>query len=81
MYIFCVHSPCVSASATCCTQELDARLRLDAAPARQEILQMCEGMKHITLPVTNNAEVSADMLLHFACSLQQLIKALLLTLI
>lgn len=37
-------------------------------------------MKHITLPVTNNAEVGADMLLHFACSLQQLIKALLLTL-
>ena len=53
-------------SARCCAltlvvfygQELEARLRLDSSPARQEILQMCEGMKHITLPVSTNAEVT-----------------------
>lgn len=39
-------------------QELEARIRLDASAARQEILQMCEGMKRITLPVSNNADVS-----------------------
>ena len=39
-------------------QELEARIRLDASAARQEILQMCEGMKRITLPVTTNADVS-----------------------
>ncbi len=39
-------------------QELEARIRLDASAARQEILQMCEGMKRITLPVSTNADVS-----------------------
>lgn len=39
-------------------QELEARIRLDANAARQEILQMCEGMKRITLPVSTNADVS-----------------------
>ena len=43
-------------------QELEARLRLDASAARQEILQMCEGMKRITLPVSTNAEVSSALL-------------------
>lgn len=43
-------------------QELEARLRLDASAARQEILQMCEGMKRITLPVSTNAEVSSAFL-------------------
>ena len=38
-------------------QELDARLRLDAMTARQETLQMCEGMKRITLPVSTDEEV------------------------
>lgn len=38
-------------------QELEARIRLDASAARQEILQMCEGMKRITLPVSTNADV------------------------
>ncbi|KAL3146696.1 hypothetical protein ABBQ32_000920 [Trebouxia sp. C0010 RCD-2024] len=38
-------------------QELDARLRLDAMAARQETLQMCEGMKRITLPVSTDEEV------------------------
>ena len=38
-------------------QELDARLRVDAVTARQETLQMCEGMKRITLPVSTDEEV------------------------
>ena len=42
-------------------QELDARLRLDANAARQEILQMCEGMKRITLPVSTNEEASLPL--------------------
>lgn len=41
-------------------KELEARLRLDANAARQEILQMCEGMKRITLPVSNNADLKAS---------------------
>ena len=43
-------------------QELDARLRLDANAARQETLQMCEGMKRITLPVSTDEEVRLEML-------------------
>lgn len=42
-------------------QELDARLRLDANAARQETLQMCEGMKRITLPVSTDEEVRLVM--------------------
>lgn len=37
-------------------QELEARLRVDAAPARQELLQLCEGMRWLRLPVATNAE-------------------------
>ncbi|KAL0053523.1 hypothetical protein WJX82_006983 [Trebouxia sp. C0006] len=41
-------------------KELEARIRLDASAARQEILQMCEGMKRITLPVSTNADLKAS---------------------
>ena len=41
-----------------CGQELDQRLRVDASSARQEILQMCEGMHCIRLPTSTNAEVT-----------------------
>lgn len=44
-------------------QELDARLRLDANAARQETLQMCEGMKRITLPVSTDEEVRLVMVI------------------
>ncbi|KAK9839278.1 hypothetical protein WJX81_005497 [Elliptochloris bilobata] len=40
-------------------QELEARLRVDATPARQELLQLCEGMRWLRLPVSTNAEVAA----------------------
>ncbi|KAK9829934.1 hypothetical protein WJX72_008722 [[Myrmecia] bisecta] len=47
-------------------KELEARLRVDASAARQEILQMCEGMRHVRLQVSNDVEVLAacDFLLH-----------------
>ena len=41
-----------------CGQEVDQRLRVDASSARQEILQMCEGMHCIRLPTSTNAEVT-----------------------
>ncbi|CAL8468215.1 g7754 [Coccomyxa elongata] len=40
-------------------KELDQRLRVDASSARQEILQMCEGMHYIRLSTSTDAEVSA----------------------
>ena len=41
----------------CWVQELDARLKKDTAGVRQEILQLCEGMKRIQLMVHGNDEV------------------------
>ena len=38
-------------------QELDLRIRMDASSARQEILQLCDGMHAVVLPMTTNAEV------------------------
>ncbi|EIE19264.1 hypothetical protein COCSUDRAFT_48883 [Coccomyxa subellipsoidea C-169] len=40
-------------------KELEQRLRVDASSARQEILQMCEGMHCIRLPTSTDTEVSA----------------------
>ena len=40
----------------CGGQELEARLRVDASVARQELLQLCEGMRWLRLPVSTDAE-------------------------
>ena len=48
----------------CWVQELDARLKKDTAGVRQEILQLCEGMKHIQLMVHGNDEVTST----FTCA-------------
>jgi len=37
-------------------QELEARLRVDASAARQELLQLCEGARWLRLPVSTSAE-------------------------
>lgn len=34
-----------------------ARLRSDSSVARQELFQLCEGMKFVELPASNSAEV------------------------
>lgn len=47
----------------CWEQELDARLKKDTAGVRQEILQLCEGMKHVQLTVHGNDEVEYSLLL------------------
>ena len=43
-----------------------SRLRSESSVARQELLQLCEGMKFVELPASNTAEVGLQGLMHRA---------------
>lgn len=52
----------------CVAQELEARLRVDASVARQELLQLCEGMRWLRLPVSTDAEARLGLCKLRGCS-------------